>query len=100
MTAEKIKVEDGKSLRIEWSNSEVTVVNLMKLRRECPCAYCKVERDEESNSFIPIYSRNQLSIDSIEPSGTVGLKIVWGDGHNTGIYEYGFLQNISEKVGK
>lgn len=96
MTPIKIDVKDKQFLVIEWDDDTVSNIKLANLRKECPCALCKAEKDEQSASYIPIYGDEQLTITNLEIVGQYALKIAWKDGHETGLYEYGFLKKLSD----
>ena len=94
----KIKVIDRKDLQIVWNNGKQDLLNLRQLRKLCPCATCLSERDKQSKRFIPLFSESQVTIKSINQVGNYAIQITWNDGHNSGIYEYYFLENFSEKT--
>ncbi|MBX3008112.1 MAG: DUF971 domain-containing protein [Melioribacteraceae bacterium] len=96
MSPKKITVSEGKHLKIIWSNEEETTVKLSNLRRLCPCANCVSEMQKQSDTYIPIYSTEQLKIKSINLVGSYAVGIIWGDDHNTGIYNFNYLRDISE----
>lgn len=92
----RIKVKEKRCLAIEWDDKTHTEIKLSNLRRHCPCAVCAEEKSNESSSYIPIYSDQQLAVKSIQAVGKYAIAIIWGDDHNTGIYDYSYLKNISE----
>jgi DUF971 family protein len=98
MTPIKIKVIDKKDLQIIWDEGNEDLLNLRQLRKLCPCATCLSERVKQSNLYIPVFSENQITVRSIVQVGKYAIQINWNDGHNTGIYEYVFLKNFSDKV--
>ncbi len=96
----QIKVLEKDKLFIKWDDNFEGIIPLMKLRRSCPCAVCHADRDEQSSTYIPIYTLDQLIITSINVVGHYALAIIWKDGHNTGIYEFKQLRNLSEELVK
>lgn len=97
---ELIKIElKEKNLILTWNDNTISKVNLKKLRDECPCVNCKGE-SVIFDSYIPIKSPFKpagfYEIKSIEPVGNYAIQIIWKDGHNTGIYSFDILKNISE----
>jgi DUF971 family protein len=40
----------------------------------------------------------RLAMKDVEPVGSYALRIYWNDGHNTGIYTWEFLRELSEKM--
>ncbi len=98
MNPTKIKLIEGKNLLIHWQDGKEDSIPLIKLRKLCPCATCLVEREQQSKSYIPIFSENQITISEIKQVGNYAISIVWKDGHNTGIYEFPYLKMISDKM--
>lgn len=96
----KIKIENNSKLSILWDNGETSNLELRTLRKFCPCATCLAEREKQSSNYIPIFTENQITVSSIDQVGKYAIQIHWKDGHNTGIYEYPFLRNLSLKNGK
>lgn len=94
MQPKKIQIKDAK-LFINWDDGESSEITLRNLRRNCPCAYCNKEREEESKSYIPIYFDQQMEVEDIKLVGSYAVGIKWKDGHNTGIYEYNHLKKLA-----
>lgn len=87
------------SLKLTWNNGEETEISLNKLRDECPCVNCKGE-SVIFNSYIPIKAPFKppgfYEIEKIEPVGNYAIQITWKDKHNTGIYSWDVLKNLSK----
>ncbi len=96
----KIQIKEEKFLEITWNDDEISKIKLSNLRNNCPCAFCKVEREERSSSYIPLYSDEQLKIADMKIAGYYALSVAWKDGHNTGIYEFNQLRNLSSNEEK
>lgn len=94
----KIKLIEKKKLLVIWDDKNESVLELRELRKRCPCATCLAERDKQSKMYIPLFAENQMTVKSINQVGNYAIQITWNDGHNTGIYEYNFLKNFSEKT--
>lgn len=92
----KIKVADQSQLSILWDDNSESIINLERLRKFCPCAVCMDERSSQSNSYIPLFHSAQKRIKKISMVGKYAIGIHWEDGHNTGIYDYQFLKNLSK----
>lgn len=93
----KIKLSSDKTLLIEWDNNSNSTFDLTMLRRFCPCAICLAEREKQGKNFIPIFGKDQVTIESIKPVGNYAIGIKWKDGHDTGIYEYQYLHKLDGK---
>src|SRR4051812_5201082 len=100
---EHIAVSRSKGIEIDWKDGHHSSFDLEYLRDWCPCASCTgahgtTPREKTSqlskpgdNPFQPGGNPFQmftprLRMESIEPVGTYALRIVWNDGHSTGIY--------------
>jgi DUF971 family protein len=93
----QIKILSSKQLLIKWSDNTDSTISLLKMRKHCPCATCASEREDQSKSYIPIFSGNQLIVSEIHPVGSYAISVKWKDGHNTGIFEYPFLKSLEDK---
>lgn len=86
-----IEHESGSGLlRIEWSDGETTAYRLRGLRGWCPCAMCQGHGG--GRNFVDVVEP-QLS--SFEGVGRYGLRLLWSDGHSTGMYPYGYLRELA-----
>lgn len=85
-------------LNVTWGDGHHSEYPLKYLRKSCPCATCRTEREEaRKNPFrmIPAGQRPEsLKVTNIEGVGQYGLKFVWNDGHSTGIYTLEHLREL------
>ncbi len=95
MQPEEIKIKDKKFLFIKWENGKESLIKLTNLKRACPCAACKKEREEQGPNYIPIYSDVEVTVKSIKLAGSYAITISWEDGHSTGIYEFETLEKLA-----
>lgn len=93
----QIKIVEDRDIYIRWSDNSESLINLMKMRKLCPCATCASEREEQSKTYIPLFAGDQIKVKSINQVGSYAISISWKDGHNTGIFEYPFLKYLAEK---
>jgi len=81
-------VDVGKELVIVWDDGREDYLPFEKLRRECPCAMCRGERDLLGNVYRgpnrPLTERS-FQLVSHRPVGAYALQIRWADGHGDGI---------------
>ena len=84
------RAEQGK-LSVEWSDGKTCVYPLTLLRKKCPCATCLTERESRGSTFIPLYTKDALTLEKIEQQGSYAIRLQWKDGHDTGIYDFDFL---------
>ena len=89
-------IEDSDSeISIVWSDDAETKYNAADLRRNCPCASCvnewtgeKILRDESVS--------DDLDFSFISIVGRYALNFHFSDGHETGIFTFKFLREMSE----
>ncbi len=86
-------------LRITWGDGVISAFPLAFLRRHCPCATCRTEREKQSASLLPILSAGQAEAGSAVTTGghlvgNYALQLEWSDGHNTGIYDFKLLRSL------
>jgi DUF971 family protein len=92
---------EGDALAIEWSDGVTHRLPWRTLRKLCPCATCRAERDKppEPKSLLPVLTASEarpLVPLSIKPVGNYAYGVAFSDGHNTGIYSLDFLRQIGE----
>ncbi len=92
----QVKVVEQSKLILRWDDNSESTILLETLRKFCPCATCATDRESRSKSYIPIFYSSQKKINKINVIGKYALGINWEDGHNTGIYEFSFLKNLSD----
>jgi DUF971 family protein len=89
----------GQELAIKWEDGREDFLSLASLRRACPCAGCKGERDIMGNLYKgpdqPLTERS-FELRELKRVGTYAVQPVWGDGHGTGLYSFEYLRNVAE----
>ena len=98
-------------LELRWKDGQPTFHDFGELRRKCPCATCRTERDKLEakgpkgpmmlrviNTPGPVIATAQIL--EVTPVGRYALAFQFNDGHKTGIYTYEFLNETraAEKV--
>ena len=89
----------GDELAIRWEDGGESFVRLETLRRSCPCAGCKGEGDIMGNVYknpdTPL-SPQAFQLRRIANVGGYAIQPIWGDGHASGIYSFGYLKRVAE----
>jgi len=88
-------------LVIAWSDGHESVYTWQHLRDNCPCAGCKGEFGQPPDPFRiltdkELAPRPPLAPVEISPVGNYAYKIVWNDGHDTGLYTLEYLRELCE----
>lgn len=77
-----------------WEDGQVEGLRWDILRSACPCVVCKGDHKPVDNLNPTLYEDIVL-IDSAY-IGKYGLRFLWSDGHDTGIYSYSYLRKLCE----
>jgi DUF971 family protein len=107
--AAHVAISKSKGIAIDWRDGLRAELPNALLRDECPCATCTGAHGtppERSNYQNPgqqnpfqMY-KPRLAMRDVEAVGNYALRIYWNDGHNTGIYTWEFLRELSERISK
>ena len=96
LTPVRITVDqESQEFRITWQDGHVGAFPLDGLRRACPCAGCQ---GHESMHALPdpaifrLPALMQWLNVKVEVAGSVGLRLTWDDGHNSGIFTWARLR--------
>jgi len=104
ITPVKLDLKRDEKLEIQWLDGRVCVYSISLLRTNCPCAACKVVRqdDQKKKPLLQILPGNYsqpLSALSAELVGNYALKIEWSDNHGSGIYSFQYLRDLCPPAG-
>ena len=106
-TPVRLDLKRDEKLTIAWQDGTVSIFPLVLLRKMCPCAMCKDQREAEAKrpktslSVLPetFVGGNPTVVDA-QLVGNYAMKITWSDQHDTGIYSFQYLREIApEKTG-
>jgi len=85
------RLPETRQLRLTWSDGHRAELDYDYVRGYCPCATCQghgVATVEFRPPPAPVVAV------TIEEVGNYAISIAWSDGHDTGIYRFGFLRRI------
>lgn len=94
----QIVEEDDSAIAIKWSDDAETRYTAYELRRSCPCAGCINEwtgKKTLDDTKVP----EDISFKHTSIVGRYALNFHFSDGHDTGIFSFAFLRNLSEASG-
>ena len=82
-----------KTLNIVFHDNYNANISAELLRVESPSA--EVQGHSSKNKNTPL-NKNNVSIRQIERVGNYAIRIIFDDGHDTGIYSWSYLRSMSE----
>jgi DUF971 family protein len=94
-----LQKEGEEGLIIDWSDGLRTTYRWQELRANCPCAGCREERLQPPDPFRILKPSELVPLKpvSISPVGYYAYKIVWSDGHDSGLFTLENLRQLGEK---
>lgn len=96
---EPIQISDKSEneISIKWSDDAETSHFAPQLRRACPCASCVNEWTGEKILKDSSVS-DDLTFANMEIVGRYALNFRFSDGHDTGIFTFKYLRQLSENI--
>ena len=92
---------DSNSYHLKFSDGLEYDITPKNLRDNCPCAGCKGEEvllhKYEPANKIPVTEAG-YTLEKAEPVGSYALKLIWKDGHDTGIYSWDYLRKLASNI--
>ena len=80
-------------LNILFNDNYESEISAELLRIESPSA--EVQGHSKKEKITPL-NKNNVSIVNIEKVGNYAIRIIFDDGHDTGIYSWSYLRKVSE----
>ncbi len=91
-----VTVERDTGVTVTFEDGRRCTFDLEELRRACPCAGCRADRDRGQVPWPTSRSPLPLTIVDAQLVGAWGLQITWNDRHATGIYPWDALRSWCE----
>lgn len=88
-------LKDAGQLEIAWTDGSVFRLPFKLLRVECPCAQCIHEITGE-RIIQPDQIPEDITPTDLGYSGNYALRVVWSDGHSSGIFTWERLRQICD----
>ena len=85
---------ESRILEIDYGEGEVACLSAELLRVYSPSAEVRGHADGER---VLQTGKKRVGIDSVEAVGNYAVRIVFDDGHDTGIYSWAFLRELHER---
>jgi DUF971 family protein len=90
------------ALTVQWSDGRISVYPIGYLRRMSPSAEAKQLREEMQKNPLTVLpgtsGSGPIRAESAELVGHYALRIRFSDGHDTGIYSWGYLREIDPRL--
>ncbi len=98
-TPVKIDLKKDRGLTIQWADGATSFYSIVYLRRMSPSADVKQLREEMERNPLTVLPASAAQSGPIvatgaELVGNYALKILFSDGHQTGIYSWEYLRKI------
>ena len=84
---------DKRFLTIDYDDGSSCTLSATILRTESPSA--EVQGHHPSEKKI-VTGKEHVKITALEPQGHYAVKIIFDDGHDTGIYRWQYLKNLAK----
>ena len=91
----------GTFLAIQWDGNQESIIDAKTLRNNSPSAENKGETDLFGNisKIKKGMNLDNLQILKFEKIGNYAIRLIFSDGHSTGIYNWDLLQALSNLTG-
>ena len=97
-----LHLDRREGLKVQWADGQVSQYPLAYLRKRCPCASCRTEREAKqqtqghtlSLTILPTSIDRAAEFADAKLVGNYAIQITWADGHTTGIYDFRYLRII------
>jgi DUF971 family protein len=98
-----IDLKKDRGLTIEWDDGATSYYSIAYLRKMSPSAEAKQLREEMARNPLTILPSSMgkggpLVALGAELVGNYAIRITFSDGHDTGIYSWGYLRKIDPRM--
>ena len=83
-------------LELTWTDDRVDRLPYHYIRGECPCATCRNEWTGE-RILDPASVPSDIKLEGLEGVGNYAVRLVWSDGHSTGLYTWEALRIAADQ---
>jgi len=85
-------------LIIDWNDGHHSIYTWKHLRANCPCAGCREERGKPADPLRLLQPSELVPLVpvSMPRVGRYAYKIVWSDGHDTGLFTLEHLRQLCQ----
>ena len=94
-----LRRRDDGVIEVDWSDGSTATYTARLLRDACPCATCRDQRAvPAATSPLMVLSAAELTpltITGMQPIGQYAYKIIFSDGHDSGIFTLEYLHELA-----
>jgi DUF971 family protein len=90
----QIVEESDREISIKWSDDSETRYSASQLRRSCPCAGC-IDEWTGKKTLDDAKIADDITITHTSIVGRYALNFHFSDGHDTGIYSFKYLHELT-----
>lgn len=99
-----LELKKDSALIVHWDDGRVSLFPLTYLRRMSPSAEAKAAREEMERNRLNVlpanWSTGQVTATGAELVGNYAIRVIFSDGHDTGIYSWSYLREIDPQEQK
>ena len=96
-----IDLKREESLTLQWEDGLVSVFEVGFLRKMSPSADAKQLREEQQKNPLTVLPSQadveKLTVENIELVGNYAIRVIFSDGHHTGIYSWQYLRSLDKQ---
>jgi DUF971 family protein len=85
-------MDKGRTLEVVFDDGQVIRLTAERLRMESPSAEVQGHSPSQKRT---VTGKENVAIVGIEPVGNYAIKIVFDDGHDTGLYGWDYLRKLA-----
>lgn len=94
-----LDLKRDRALTVQWSDGRVSIYPIAYLRKMSPSADARELREQMKKNPLTVLpasasDEGPITAEQIELVGNYAARIVFSDGHNTGIYSWEYLREI------
>ena len=82
----------GRILEVVYDDGQIARLTAERLRVESPSAEVQGHSPSQKQN---VTGKENVAIVGVEPIGNYAIKIVFDDGHNTGLYSWDYLRKLA-----
>ncbi len=88
-----IRQDGDRNLSIAWNDGRADLVDVVKLRKACPCASC-VDEWSGRPLLVPEQVKESVRPTRVRSIGRYAIQVFFSDGHSTGYYSFPLLRSL------